>query len=43
MNIRMLPIVVLAAMVLGLAGCDDEETEATETEATETEPEAVEE
>ncbi len=34
MNIRMLPIIVLA-MVLGLAGCEEEENEATETEEVE--------
>ncbi len=34
MNIRMLPIIVLA-MVLGLAGCEEEENEATETEGVE--------
>ena len=34
MNIRMFPIVLLA-MVLSLAGCDEEESEATETEEVE--------
>jgi uncharacterized lipoprotein YehR (DUF1307 family) len=34
MNIRMLPIIVLA-MVLSLAGCEEEENEATETEEVE--------
>ena len=34
MNIRMLPIIVLA-MVLGLAGCEEEENEANETEEVE--------
>ena len=34
MNVRMFPIVLLA-MVLSLAGCDEEESEATETEEVE--------
>ena len=34
MNIRMIPIIALA-MALGLAGCQEEETEAVETEEVE--------
>ena len=34
MNIRMFPVILLA-MVLGLAGCDEEESEEVETEEVE--------